>query len=98
VARFPADIVEASCARPTTRSRVSRLPFLGHIYARFVTQGHLVSEVPMCLVMNVGRGRPRMTLPATPFATHDGAGRVGYARPPMTAANEARRVGTAPRP
>ena len=47
----------------------------------------------MPLVMNVGSCRSRMTLPATPCAIHDRAVRVGYARPPMTATNEARKTG-----
>ena len=33
-----------------------------------------------------------MTLPATPSAVHDGASRVGNARPPMTATNEAPKI------
>ena len=47
----------------------------------------------MPLMMNVGGSRPRVPLPATAVAIHDGAGRVGYARPPMTATNEARKAG-----
>ena len=46
----------------------------------------------MPLVMNVCGGGPRMTQPSTPSAEHDGAGRVGYTLPPMTATNEARKT------
>jgi hypothetical protein len=71
---------------------LSRLPVVDHVGARFVTQRHRVSQVPMRLVMNVGGGGPRMTLLVTPCAIHDGASRVGYPRPPMAATDEARKT------
>jgi hypothetical protein len=60
-----------------------------HVSARFVAQRHPISQVPVALMVNVGRCGPDVMQSATSCAERERAARVHDTSPPVTAANEA---------
>ena len=62
---------------------------VNHVSARFIAQRHLVPEVPVALMVNVGRCRPKVMQSATSFTEHDRAACVHDTSPAVTAASKA---------